>query len=162
VTKIDPYTGQTWTIASGLSNPNGMSFSPDYKTLYIGSFCGGYIYKVVFDDAGNPGSWEVFLSISDAVAVAAGMTGCFDGMGVDICGNVYINDYGNIHVYRIPPDESTVETLANLSSASYWIPNMQWGSGLDNWYSDTLYVADINGGVYEIPVDVPSKHRDYP
>jgi hypothetical protein len=39
---------------------------------------------------------------------------------------------------------------------------MQWGSGLANWYSDTLYVADINGGVYEVPVDVPSKHRDYP
>ena len=92
VTKIDPYTGETWIIASGLSNPNGRSFSPDYKTLYIGSFCGGYIYKVEFDDEGDPGPAEVFLSISDAVAVAAGMTGCFDGMGVGIYGNDYICD----------------------------------------------------------------------
>jgi len=162
VTKIDPYTGETWTIASGVSNPNGMSFSPDYKILYIGSFCGGYIYKVTFDGDGNPGAPEIFLSTSDSVAVAAGMTGCFDGMGVDTCGNVYVNDYGNIHVYRIPPDKSVVETVANLGSVSSWIPNMQWGSGLADWYTNVLYVADIGSGVYEIPVDVPCKHRDYP
>jgi sugar lactone lactonase YvrE len=162
VTKIDPYTGEKWTIATGLNNPNGLTFSPDYKTLYIGSFCGGMIYRVVFDDAGNPGSPDVFLSTSDPVAIAAGMSGCFDGMGVDICGNVYVNDYGVIHTYRIPPDESVVETVANLSTASSWIPNMQWGSGLADWRGNFLYVADISGAVYEIPVDVPGKHRDYP
>jgi hypothetical protein len=83
-------------------------------------------------------------------------------MGVDACGNVYVCDYGNIHVYRIAPDESVVEIVANLSGSSSWIPNMQWGSGLADWYVNALYVADISGAVYEIPVDVPSKHRDYP
>jgi len=83
-------------------------------------------------------------------------------MGVDACGNVYINDYGNIHVYRIPPDESVVETAADLSANSSWIPNMQWGSGLAGWYDNTLYVADIYGAVYEVPVEVPSKPRQYP
>ncbi|MCK9462666.1 MAG: SMP-30/gluconolactonase/LRE family protein [Proteobacteria bacterium] len=162
VTKIDPVTGETWTIATGLNAPNGLTFSPDYRTLYVGSFCGGNIYKIEFDAAGQPGPASVFISASDPDGVAGGMTGCFDGMGVDCCGNVYVCDYGIIRVYRISPDGGTIEIAADLSSASSWIPNMQWGSGLGGWDEMNLYVIDISSAVYEIPVGVPSKYREYP
>jgi sugar lactone lactonase YvrE len=160
VTKIDPYSGETWTIASGLNAPNGLTFSPDYKTLYVGSFCGGVIYKIEFDAAGQPGPATTFINAADGADV--GMTGCFDGMGVDTCGNVYVCDYGIIRVYRISPDGLTIVIAADLSSASAWIPNMQWGSGLGGWDDMNLYVIDITSAAYEIPVGVPSKHREYP
>jgi sugar lactone lactonase YvrE len=160
VTKVDPDTGETWTIATGLSAPNGMSFSPDYKTLYVGSFCGGVIYKIEFDDAGQPGAATEFINAADGAAL--GMTGCFDGMGVDACGNVYVCDYGVINVYRISPDGETIEIAVDLSPPSSWIPNMQWGSGLGDWDENTLYVADIMGAVYEVDLGVPSKYKSYP
>ena len=162
VTKIDPYTGETWVVASGLTSPNGMSFSPDYSLLYVGSFGGGIIYAIPFDEDGEAGAAVTFLTTSDPEAVAAGMTGAFDGMGVDVCGNVYVCDFGNTNVYRIRPDASAVELLVDLSSASGWIPNMQWGSGYGDWFEDRLYVSNIGGGVFEVNVGVPSKSRGYP
>jgi sugar lactone lactonase YvrE len=162
VTKVDPHSGETWTIASGLGAPNGLTFSPDYKILYVGNFCTGIINKIEFDAAGAPGPVTTFISASDPEGVEAAMTGCFDGMGVDRCGNVYVCDYGNIHVYRISPDGATIELAVDLSSASSWIPNMQWGSGLSGWEAMNLYVIDMVNAVYEIPVGVPSKHREYP
>ena len=162
VTKIDPYTGETSVVASGLSSPNGLTFSPDYRTLYVGSFCGGIIYQIHFDAAGNAGPAETLITTSDAAAIEVGMTGCFDGTGVDACGNFYVCDYGNIHVYRVSPDASEIVTVAILTPPSSWIPNMQWGSGLGGWDDETLYVIDISGAVYEIPVGVPSKYRKYP
>jgi sugar lactone lactonase YvrE len=163
VTKINPdATNETWTIAEGLSSPNGLTFSPDYKTLYVGSFCGGMIYKIEFDATGQPGEATTFINASDPDAVTAGMTGCFDGMGVDACGNLYVNDYGVINTYRISPDGATIEIAADLSPPSSWIPNMQWGSGVGGWDDMKLYVADISSAVYEIPVGVPSKYRAYP
>jgi len=162
VVRIDPYMGEAEFVASGLSEPNGLTFSPDYTRLYVGSFCGGAIYAIDFDSAGAPIGQEEFLTTSDAAAVSAGMTGCFDGMGVDMCGNLYVCDYGNIHVYRIKSDASQVETVADLSAASSWIPNMQWGSGVGGWLRKHLYVIDISAGVFEIPVEVPGKVRAYP
>jgi len=162
VTKVDPDTGESWVIASGLSSPNGMSFSPDYRTLYVGSFCGGIIYKIEFDGSGEPGPATEFITASSPEGSAVGMTGCFDGMGVDCCGNVYVNDYGIINTYRISPDGETIEIAADLSPPSSWIPNMQWGSGLGGWDRNNLYVADIYGAVYEIPVGIPSKYLSYP
>jgi len=162
VTKINPDTGETWTIAEGLSSPNGLTFSPDSKTLYVGSFCGGMIYKIEFDATGQPGAATTFITASSPEGTAVGMTGCFDGMGVDACGNVYVCDYGIINVYRISPDGETIEIAADLSPPSSWIPNMQWGSGLGGWDDMNLYVADISGAVYEVDLGVPSKYRPYP
>ena len=162
VTKADPYTGETWTIATGLNAPNGLTFSPNYETLYVGSFGGGMIYKIDFDAAGQPGLASTFITASSPEGTAVGMTGAFDGMGVDICGNVYVCDYGIINVYRISPDGATIEIAVDLSPPSSWIPNMQWGSGVGGWDDQTLYVIDISGAVYETPVGVPSKLRPYP
>jgi sugar lactone lactonase YvrE len=162
VTKIDPFTGENWVIATGLTSPNGLSFSPDYSALYVGSFGGGIVYRIPFESGLPTGGAETFLTTSMPQAQAVGMTGAFDGMGVDACGNVYVCDYGNIHVYRIAPDASTVEVVADLSPMSSWIPNLQWGSGYGGWVEDHLYVSNISGGVFEIDVGVPSKPRGYP
>lgn len=52
VRRVDPDTGEFTIVARGLLAPNGLSFSPDYKTLYCGSFGYGVVYKIPFDSEG--------------------------------------------------------------------------------------------------------------
>lgn len=56
VRKVDPNTGDYQNIATGLEHPNGLSFSPDYNTLYVGSFGAGTVTAI--DRKPNLDEWE--------------------------------------------------------------------------------------------------------
>ncbi len=155
VRRIDPWTGDYDVVADDLYNPNGVSFSPDYRTLYIGSFGGGTILQLEFDKAGNPlGVSPLYTDLGN---------GMLDGMGVDACGNVYVCEYIEAKVWRISPDGKERSLVVDLGPETDWIPNMQWGSGVGGWQADHLYVLDISANkMYEVPVGVPGKYRAYP
>jgi len=155
VRRIDSETGDFTVIAEDLSNPNGVSFSPDYKTLYVGSFGGGMIYAIEFDDEGQPGEATIFVDELGG--------GQLDGMAVDACGNIYVDEYIAAIVWRISPDGQDRQQVIDLSADTTWIPNMQWGSGVGGWETETLYVLDIaSDQMYETPIGVPDKYRKYP
>jgi hypothetical protein len=155
VRKVDPDTGEFTVVAANLSSPNGLSFSPDYKTLYVGSFGGGMVYAIEFDDDGQPGEPTIFVESLGS--------GALDGMAVDACGNVYVDEYVAAIVWRISPDGLDRQQAVDLSSETTWIPNMQWGSGVGGWETETLYVLDIAADImYEVPLGVPDKVRRYP
>lgn len=61
VSRVDPATGATQVVATGLYSPNGLTFSPDYTTLYVGSFGSGAVYAVDRDGDGwrRPRLWAV-------------------------------------------------------------------------------------------------------
>jgi streptogramin lyase len=154
--RVDPMTGEFEILATGLNAPNGVSYSPDYKTVYVGSFGGGVIYKVPLDAQDKPMPHSIL-----AQGFADG--GSFDGMGVDACGNVYVCEYVAAKVWRVSPDGMSSELVVNLSGETGWIPNMQWGSGVGGWDPMVLYVRDISSEkMYEVPVGVPQKPRKYP
>jgi sugar lactone lactonase YvrE len=156
VRRVNPDTGESDILGMGMNNPNGVSFSPDYKTLYVGSFGGGMIYKIELDASDKPISQTIF-------AQSFSQNGTFDGMGVDACGNVYVCEYIAAKVWRIPPDGQNPHVVVDLSAETGWIPNMQWGSGIGGWDPNILYVRDISSGkMYEVPVGVPGKPRKYP
>ncbi len=46
VREVDADTGEFTIIAEDLLNPNGLSFSPDQQTLYVGSFGGGTLHAL--------------------------------------------------------------------------------------------------------------------
>jgi streptogramin lyase len=156
VRRVDPETGAFDILAMGLTNPNGVTYSPDFKTLYVGSFGGNIIYKVVLDDQGKPVSQSVFIENFTE-------NGTLDGMGVDACGNVYVCEYIAAKVWRIPPDGQNPQVVVDLHADTGWIPNLGWGSGYGGWDPLVLYVRDITSGkMYEVPVGVPGKARKYP
>ncbi len=68
VFQIDPDSGAYTAIAEDLYSPNGVTFSPDGETLYVGSFGGGVVFRVQRDGAGG---WKP----ADAYA---GLTGTLD------------------------------------------------------------------------------------
>jgi DNA-binding beta-propeller fold protein YncE len=132
VRQIDPYTGDQWLVGDGLVSPNGVILSPDEQTLYVGSFGGGNIYA--FDRIADH-EW----SPRRILASSPGWDGGFDGINVDICGNVYITEFQVGRIWRITPDGLTVDQLVNLPDP--WIPNLRWGSGVGGWDEDVLYVT---------------------
>ncbi len=52
VRRVDPKTGEFIILAEGLWNPNGVSFSPDYSTLYVNSFGGGTVHSIALTETG--------------------------------------------------------------------------------------------------------------
>ncbi len=155
VRRVDPVTGEFTVLSDQVPGANGVSFSPDYSILYVGSFGGGTITAIHMAEDGTAESVVPFYTNIGG--------GSLDGMAVDACGNVYVCEFGPAIVWRIPPDGSALEQLANFGQDTGWIPNMQFGSGIGGWDAHTLYVLDIGGGhVFEVDVGVTDKPRGYP
>jgi len=137
------------TIANGMSNPNGVIISEDGQTIYVGSFGGGMIYAI---DRLGPDSWaEKRILMQNP-----GWDWGFDGINVDICGNVYFTEYVVGKVRRITPDGQQIDEVANLPSG--WIPNLRWGAGYGGYETDKMYVSDRDQGrIFELDMGIPGK-----
>ena len=157
VRRVHPYTGEYTILTNEVSSPNGLTFSPDYTTLYIGGFNGqGTVYAMSISPDGVPGKlvpWATDVG-----------TGWLDGMATDACGNIYIADYGATVIYRISPDGQTKEkVISGAGFSNAYLPNMQWGSGVGGWNPMHLYLPDgWNKGVFEVQLGVPSAPVPYP
>lgn len=157
VLRIHPFTGDYTVLTTAISSPNGVTFSPDYKTLYIGGFSGKkIIYAMSISPDGVPGKL-----IEWATGVGSGW---LDGMAVDACGNVYIADYGTTKILKLPPDGSSWEVFIDGSSVDgAYLPNLQWGSGVGGWSPTSVFLPDgWNKGVFEVDIGVPGKPVPYP
>ncbi|HSW60827.1 MAG TPA: hypothetical protein VLJ60_08515 [bacterium] len=66
IIQIKPDTKEHKYIAAGMLNTNGLSFSPDYKTLYCGSFGAGIIYKIDRLENNEWAAAEVFARTPNA------------------------------------------------------------------------------------------------
>jgi len=157
VWRVHPFTGEKTLLTTQIGNPNGVTFSPDYKTLYIGGFNGeGTVYAMSISASGTPGKLVPF-----ATNVGSGW---LDGMATDACGNVYICDYGQTVIYRISPDgKSKTKIIDGSNISNAYLPNLQWGSGIGGWDPLSVYIPDgWNKGVFEAVLGVPGKERPYP
>lgn len=155
VRRIDPATGEFTVVAEGIGSANGLSFSPDYKTLYVGSFGGGTITAIKMADDMKTGTPEPFVGLVGG--------GALDGMVVDACGNVYVCEFGPAIVWKITPDGLSVTQHIQFMGYTGWIPNMQFGSGVGGWEKETLYVLDFSQNrVFEVPMGIGDKPRGYP
>jgi len=77
--------GDVTRIPISPTRPNGVTLSPDERTLYVGGQSGG-IFALPLDTNGAPGTPEPFAD------------GSTDGMTVDCAGNVYVTS-GDVVVF---------------------------------------------------------------
>ncbi len=103
VRRVNPDSGEYDILAEGLYQPNGLAFSPDFTTLYVGSFGGGVIWAIDRADDDTFGSARVYgttpdapgipkddcydLSLGDAcfIAMTGGVGVCEDHGGTSLC-----------------------------------------------------------------------------
>lgn len=158
---VHPDTGEyTRLFSDGAPDfPNGVSprtlaFSKDYDRLFIGTIDNqGRIYVVDLDEDYMP------VGIPEVFAEGLGR-GWHDGLGIDICGNVYAVDYDSSSLYRASADGSQVTMLVSWSENRREVAHgLIFGTGEHGWRIDALYLPESENGnqVKEIVVGVPGK-----
>jgi hypothetical protein len=147
IMKLHPETGlsEEWVEAGA----RVLEFSPDYSRMYFG--LSSDVFVADLDEELQPvGEPRVFAMVEGSL---------LDAMGVDVCGNVYVSDYGSRTFFRITP-RGEISVLASLESEFYdHVHGLDWGSGLNEWRTDAIYAAWPYQGnrVAEIVVGIPSR-----
>jgi gluconolactonase len=113
--------GKLTLLTKEIKFPNGIAFSPDEKTLYVGSSDPEKAIWTAFDvkPDGTLGKGRVW--VDETERVKKGEKGLPDGMKVDIHGNVFATGAGGVHVFA--PDGTLLGTLATGEATS----NCAWG-----------------------------------
>ncbi len=91
VYRYAPESGRLTAVAESFDKPNGIAFSPDESTLYVGD--NGQPNRILAFDL-LPGG-----ELGPARLFAAGTPGHPDGLKVDSAGNVYASSAGGIQVF---------------------------------------------------------------
>ncbi len=98
--RADINTGETIQIIDGLQFPNGLCFSPDGKSLYIGESVNKNILKMTCES-----------DDLDTLITLPGGNQDPDGMDCDVEGNLYISYFGGGKIYVVSPEGKLLDSL---------------------------------------------------
>jgi gluconolactonase len=110
--------GRLRLLNNKLSGPNGIAFSPDEKTLYVGNWDEKHKVVMAFDVAADAtlSSGRVFVDMTAAAGEDA-----IDGIKVDRTGNVFVSGPGGLWVLS-----SSGKHLGTIVLPRH-VHNMAWG-----------------------------------
>lgn len=137
VYRLPPGSRRAVVVDAGREQPNGVTLSPDEKTLYVSSAAGLYKYAVAAD--GSTGRGKRF----------APQIGSADGMVVDCAGNLYVTA-GDIVVL----DRRGAE-IARLGMPGGTATNLAFGGPLRQTLFITAMGAGGVRGLYQAELAVP-------
>lgn len=130
VYRLDGKSGELTLLTKELKFPNGLAFSPDYKTVYVANSDPDrpilMAYPVKADGTFGPGK----LFADTAELLKAGEPGLPDGLKVDLAGNVFTTGPGGVLVYA--PDG----TMLGRIDTKVPTANCAWGDD-----GSTLYIT---------------------
>jgi gluconolactonase len=133
--------GRLKRVATDLTGPNGLAFSPDERTLYVGNWDEKkkvvMQYEVSAD--GTLSNGRVFFNMTDAPGEDA-----VDGLKVDQQGNLYVSGPGGLWI--LSPSGKHLGTLRGPEHPH----NLAWGDA----DGKTLYLA-AQTGLYRIRLKIP-------
>jgi gluconolactonase len=136
--------GKLEPVIRDLSQPNGIAFSPDFKTLYISVSDKRLWMRYDVGPNGEATNGKVLLDASSAPEQDVP-----DGMKVDSQGNIYATGPGGIWV--IAPDGKHLGTIKVPEPPA----NCAWGDD-----SKTLYITAVTG-LYRIHLNVAGAKAVY-
>jgi gluconolactonase len=124
-----------------LSRPNGIAFSPDEKTLYVGNSDTKKKVWMKFDvkPDGGIANGKLFYDVTSETA-----DGNPDGMKVDTKGNVYCTGPGGVWIFS--PDGKHLGNINPPETPA----NLAWGEA----DGKTLYMT-ARTGLYRIKLNIP-------
>ncbi len=118
VYRVDPQTGAVTAVITSMAKPNGLAFSPDERCLYVADTGASHA-------SDGPRHIRRFALAADGLAVvddgpvfAESRVGLFDGLRLDIHGNVWTSSGDGVYCYA--PDACLIgkilvpEVVANV------------------------------------------------
>ncbi len=146
--KVDLDTGVPETIAEFPGNDlDGVAFSPDFRTLWFNQDDEGEVYRMTLDANGDASDLQHVLSLETIPGSIE-----LDGMITDVCGNLYILRMDG-RISRLRADGVEEIDYFKIDGASY-TSAIHFGSGIDGWKTDHLYVMGRSGFLEEIDVGI--------
>ncbi len=143
VYRFDPATGRLRVVASDFDKPNGLAFSPDGRTLYVGD--SGANHEIGTFDPRRPHHVRAFdvdgARLLNDRLFAVITPGFPDGIKVDAAGCVYASAFSGVQVF-----DPTGELVAEIDLPG--AVNFTFGGP----GHDTLYVT-ADTGVWAVAVD---------
>ena len=140
VYRVAPGSSTAVLVDANRSNPNGITLSPDEKTLYLTAQDGVFKYTLAAD--GSAGTAEHFGN---------GVVSSGDGMVVDCAGNLYVT---STDVIVLSPEGKEVDRIRMPSGAGS-VTNVAFG-GSDR---KTLFITAMGygnaRGVYKVDLAIP-------
>ena len=98
--RTDPNSGKTTWLIEGLQFPNGLCFSPDGGTLYIGES----VNKNILQISHGVGILDTLITLPSGKQDP-------DGMDVDENGNLYIAYFGGGKIFVVSPEGKLLDSL---------------------------------------------------
>ncbi|MEO8018502.1 MAG: SMP-30/gluconolactonase/LRE family protein [Pseudomonadota bacterium] len=138
VFRVTP-AGKISLLTQEFTGPNGIAFSPDEKTLYVGNWDPAVkvVKKYPVHRDGSIGAGEVFIDLTRRIPGDEAL----DGIKVDKLGNVYLSAPGGVWLF-----DSSGKHLGTITAPSP-VHNFAWG-GPDG---KTLYLC-ARSNLYRIPL----------
>lgn len=135
------HEGRIQLLATDLTGPNGLAFSPDERYLYVDNWDPKkkIILRYEVQADGTLANGQVFFDMTNAPGEDA-----LDGLKVDQQGNIYATGPGGLWI--ISPDGTHLGTITGPEDPH----NMAWGDDDRR----TLYIT-AQSGVYRIRLNIP-------
>ncbi len=139
---LDTQTERTRVLTRIDGSLRGITFSPDYKTVYVSDRDNRAVHALQLRADGT---------VDPPRLLSRNLGRGPDGLATDICGNVYVADRNGDALMRVSP-AGRVETVADVGVP---LSGLAFGSGKQGWDDHALYaVSEERGNLFEIRLGV--------
>lgn len=140
-----PPQGAATVVDGTLSNPNGITLSPDGNTLYVTSGSGFRRYELAED--GTPGP-AITINLADGLQTP-------DGMGMDCAGNVYTVEHFRRLIRVFDPQGNQIGSFGGPAVFDRDVTNVAFGGADRRTMFITTLTQGQQGGLFQVQLNIP-------
>jgi gluconolactonase len=140
-----PPQGAATVVDDTLSNPNGITLSPDGNTLYVTSASGFRRYELAED--GTPGP-AITINLADGLQTP-------DGMGMDCAGNVYTVEHFRRLIRVFDPQGNQIGSFGGPAVFDRDVTNVAFGGADRRTMFVTTLTQGQQGGLFQVQLNIP-------
>lgn len=140
-----PPQGEATVVDANLSNPNGITLSPDGNTLYVTAAGRLVRYELAADGTPGPGT---DIQLADGLQTP-------DGMAVDCAGNIYATEHFRRLIRVIDPDGNQIGSFGGNQAFDRDITNLAFGGPNRTTLFVTTLTQGDQGGVFSVELNIP-------
>jgi gluconolactonase len=147
VYRVSP-EGTVSVVESALTNPNGITLSPDGSTLYVSASSGTGLRSYALDASGAPSS-GADVPLKPPLEAP-------DGMAVDCAGNIYVTEHEARRITVLTGQAELIGSFGGRQVFDGDVNNLAFG-GADGrtLFITTAIEGSAHGGLYAVQLSVP-------